>query len=73
MLHDDFTPTGGLLTFIDPIPPTPEEIAEQLAEEVEVKALAKADELIDAITNLAGAKTFLKRLCARLIKKGLLP
>ena len=46
---------------------------EQLAEEAEQKALAKADELIDAITNLAGAKIFLKRLCARLIKKGLLP
>ena len=46
---------------------------EQLADEAEEKALAKADQLIDAITNLAGAKVFLKRLCARLIKKGLLP
>ena len=46
---------------------------EQLAEEAEQKALAKADQLIDAITNLAEAKMFLKRLCARLIKKGLLP
>ena len=46
---------------------------EQLADEAEEKALAKADQLIDAITNLAGAKVFLKRLCARLIKKRLLP
>ena len=44
-----------------------------LALEVEVKALAKADQLIDAITTLAGAKVFLKRLCKRLISKGLLP
>ena len=46
---------------------------EQLAEETEEKALAKADQLIDAISNLAGAKLFLKRICARLILKGLLP
>ena len=46
---------------------------EQLADEAEEKALANADQLIDAITNLAEAKVFLKRLCARLIKKGLLP
>lgn len=36
-------------------------------------AMAKADQLIDAITNLAGAKIFLKRLVARLIKTGALP
>ena len=41
--------------------------------EDEVKTLAKADQLIDAITNLAEARVFLKRLCARLIRKGLLP
>ena len=46
---------------------------EQLADEAEEKALAKADQLIDAITNLAGAKVFLKRLCKRLQKQGLLP
>ena len=45
----------------------------QLAEEAEERALAKAGQLIDAITNLAEAKIFLKRLCGRLIKKGLLP
>ena len=45
----------------------------QLADETEEKALAKAGQLIDAITNLADAKVFLKRLCARLIKKGVLP
>ena len=46
---------------------------EQLADEAEEKALAKVDELIDRITNLAQAKTFLKRLCSRLLKKGYLP
>lgn len=46
---------------------------EQLADEAEEKALAKVGQLVDAITNLADAKVFLKRLCARLIKKGLLP
>ena len=46
---------------------------EQLAEEAEQKALAKADQLIDAITNLAQAKVFLKRLCARLIRNNALP
>ena len=46
---------------------------EELAEEKEIEALAKVDELIDSITNLAQVKTFLKRLCARLIKKGYLP
>lgn len=73
MLHDNFTSTGGVMTFIDPIPPTPEQIAEQLAEKIESEAMAKADTLIDAISNLADAKVFLKRLCARLIKKGILP
>lgn len=33
MLHDHFTETGGVMTFIDPIPPTADEIAEKLAEE----------------------------------------
>ena len=46
---------------------------EQLAEEAEQKAMAKADQLIDAITNLAEAKIFLKRLVKRLLSKGLLP
>ena len=46
---------------------------EELADEAEAKAMAKADELIDQITTLAGAKLFLKRLCGRLIKKGYLP
>lgn len=46
---------------------------EQLADEAEGKALEKANQLIDAISNLAEAKVFLKRLCGRLIKKGLLP
>ena len=42
----------------------------ELADEAEEKALAKADTLIDAISSLADAKVFLKRLCARLISKG---
>ena len=46
---------------------------EQLAEEAEQKAMAKADQLIDAITDLAQAKIFLKRLCARLIRNNVLP
>ena len=46
---------------------------EQSADEAKRDAFAKADELVDAITNLAQAKVFLKRLCARLIKKGMLP
>jgi len=46
---------------------------EQLAEEAERDAMAKADQLIDAITNLAEAKVFLKRLCARLIRNNVLP
>ena len=46
---------------------------EQLADEAERDAMAKADQLIDAINNLAGAKVFLKRLCKRLLSKGLLP
>ncbi len=45
----------------------------ELAVEAEVKALAKASVLIDAIGNLSDAKVFLKRLCARLILKGVLP
>lgn len=46
---------------------------DELAQEAESKALTKADALIGAITNLTDAKIFLKRLVARLIRKGLLP
>lgn len=46
---------------------------EQLADEAEEKALARAEQLIDAIGNLAEAKIFLKRLLARLLRKGVLP
>lgn len=45
----------------------------ELADEAESRALARADQLIDAISNLADAKLFLKRLVKRLIRKGLLP
>ena len=34
---------------------------------------AEVDQLIDGITTIAGVKVVLKGLCARLIKKGLLP
>ena len=34
---------------------------------------AEVDQLIDGITTIAGIKAALKRLCAGLIKKGLLP
>ena len=46
---------------------------EQLTDEAKERELAKAGQLIDQITNLAQAKTFLKRLCSRLLKKGYLP
>ena len=58
---------GGLIS----VEETPYVVSdEQLADEAEEKALAKADTLINAITNLAEAKVFLKRLCKRLILKG---
>ena len=47
--------------------------AEELAEEQEQEAMRKAEDLIDAITSLANAKVFLKRLVRRLIKNGALP
>lgn len=46
---------------------------EELAEEQERKLMEKAEEMIDAITNLAEAKLFLKKLCKRLFKSGALP
>ena len=46
---------------------------EELAEEKEQEAMRKAEDLIDAITSLANAKVFLKRLVRRLIKNGALP
>ena len=45
----------------------------QFAEEAERKVMDNVDTLIDEITNLAQAKIFLKRLCKRLNKNGLLP
>lgn len=50
--------------FVDPI--------REAAEMNERQAMAKADTLIDAITDLPSAKAFLKRLCAYLIKRGVL-
>jgi len=61
--------TNGILTAEIPY----EVSSEQLADEAEERELAKAGQLIDQITNLAQAKTFLKRLCSRLLKKGYLP
>jgi len=45
---------------------------EQLAEADEVKAMERAEELIDNISNLNEAKAFLQRLVKRLIDKGVL-
>jgi len=46
---------------------------EQLTEEAEQKAMEKAKDIIDSISNLADAKVFLKKLCLRLFKNGALP
>ena len=46
---------------------------EELAEEQGKDAMAKAENMIDNITSLAGAKVFLKKLCLRLFKSGALP
>ena len=43
---------------------------EELADEAEQTAMAKAEDLIDAISSLKDAKIFLKRLVKRLIKNG---
>ena len=69
MLYDDVLPGGNVLTFFDPPPPTQEELDEM----AESAALAQAEDLIDAITNLAEAKVFLIRLVRRLIRNGSLP
>lgn len=45
----------------------------ELTEELDRAAMAKAEEMIDSITSLAGAKVFLKKLCLRLFKNGVLP
>lgn len=68
MSPEDRTPTNAVIEQI------PENISdEELAEEAERKAMEKAENLIDAISNLAEAKVFLKRLVRRLIKNGALP
>ena len=46
---------------------------EQLAEEQEQRVMEKAEDMIDAISNLTDAKVFLKKLCKRLFKNGALP
>ena len=66
--YDPYKPNSNIVEEV-----TAEISDEQLVEESEVKILAKIDDLIDQIGNLNQAKAFLKRLCARLIKKGLLP
>lgn len=65
MLHDDFLPTGNVMTFIDPIPPTPEEVALKLAEEAEARDIQL---IIEKLPN-----TGINRAWKRLIKKGILP
>ena len=42
MLHDDFLPAGNVMTFIDPIPPTAEELA----------VVAKAEDVRVALGNV---------------------
>lgn len=63
----------GAMIFIDAKPTSPEELAELEAERLEQEAMSKAEDLIDAISNLNQAKTFLKRLVRRLLKNGALP
>ena len=46
---------------------------DELADEVEARAMARADELIDGIDSMATARVFLKRLVKRQIRKGVLP
>lgn len=46
---------------------------EELEEEQERKAMENAEGMIDAISNLAEAKDFLRKLCKRLFKNGALP
>lgn len=38
MLHDDFTPTGGVMTFIDPIPKSAEELVVEAVEQETAQA-----------------------------------
>lgn len=45
----------------------------QVVDEAEQRAMEKAEAMIDSISNLAGAKVFLKKLCLRLFKNGALP
>ena len=45
----------------------------ELADEAERKAMEKANDMINSISNLADAKVFLKKLCLRLFKNGALP
>lgn len=46
---------------------------EQLAEEADIAIFEKANTLIDNIKTLTDTKAFLKKLVARLIKRGALP
>ena len=46
---------------------------EEIAEEQERDAMDKAEDMINAISTLADARTFLKKLCKRLFKSGALP
>ena len=76
MLHDDFDPDWkrgqephGTLVFDAPTP----ESAASIAERTEAEVMKVNIAAIDSIGNLADAKVFLKKVCARLVKKGLLP
>lgn len=62
---------GGGLINVDEI--AYEVSDEELAEEQERNLMAKAEQMIDGISNLPEAKIFLKKLCKRLFKNGALP
>jgi len=68
MRHEIMNFKTGKVT-VEQIPISDEEAADM----AEREAMAKVDDLIDAIGNLSQAKEFLKRLCKRLIKNGVLP
>lgn len=53
------------IEFVDP--------AKEATEQSEIAAMKQVATIIDGINNLADAKVFLKRLCKRLIRNGVLP
>ena len=65
---EDRTPDNAVITQV------PYEVSDaELAEEQDRQVLERAEDLIDGIVSLAGARAFLKVLVKRLIKNGALP